>query len=76
MATDGTPTWLTDFGKEIFAQLDGEWKTLSEISEGAGYGTLSGSGWETIADKLVADGRAEVEHRLGAPMGKVYRRAA
>lgn len=69
---------MTPFYEEVFAQLDRSWKNLRQIAEGAGA-TLSGSGWETAADALVAAGRAEVRRAnrqdVRAPMGKVYRRA-
>jgi hypothetical protein len=68
---------VTEFMQEIEPQLDDTWKSLREIAEGAGY-QLSGSSFETVCDRLVEYGRAEVklDKSVRAPMGKLYRRKA
>ena len=66
---------LTDFELLVLRNLDDDYVSLRVIADRCGF-MLSGSGWETAADRLVAEGQAEMIRDPYAPMGKRYRRAS
>lgn len=70
-------TWdsLTDYERQVLGGLSKkDDRTLPEIQEAIAPGsTLSGSGLQTVLDRMVVQGRAVRVSRPGAAMGVAYR---